>query len=132
MRICAECAACCRSLIVEELSKPTNTKCRFQDIGCLVYHNRPKSCRGFDCAWKINMIGFESESMRPDRCGIVATPCSTDHGTGLALFEVWLDAAIDSRIQDIIIKYNKRYPIMIVPPSGNKGNLFDIHGALCE
>jgi Fe-S-cluster containining protein len=69
---CGSCSVCCVAPPIVELEKPTWETCKNLVSGCkgcLVYEDRPKSCRTFDCAWRRspNM----PSRFRPDRCGIM-------------------------------------------------------------
>lgn len=54
VRECGECTLCCKLLGVDELRKPVNKWCPHCDVGkgCLIYEDRPQSCRDFMCLWK--------------------------------------------------------------------------------
>ena len=75
MRDCGACTACCHSLGVDELQKPTFLSCEhIGPRGCRCYHTRPASCRSFQCLW---LLGMLDEADRPDRLGVIF--CSTHH-----------------------------------------------------
>lgn len=70
-RRCGSCSLCCKVLHVVELHKPPGKWCLHcapGKGGCLVYADRPPSCRAFDCAW-LRGAGLEEE--RPDKIGLV-------------------------------------------------------------
>jgi len=71
MQECGECTLCCTVLGVDELFKPPGEECRHLDNKkrCLDYEERPKTCKEFDCAWRLEfMVGDE---LRPDKIGVV-------------------------------------------------------------
>jgi hypothetical protein len=69
-RSCGACTACCKTHLVEEISKPAGTWCSHcvAGTGCAVYVTRPGSCREFSCQW---LLGYGPEEERPDRTRIV-------------------------------------------------------------
>jgi hypothetical protein len=68
-RECGQCTACCRVMIVPELSKPANIKCQYADNGCKMYDHRPPTCREWNCLW---VQGKFSNSQRPDKVKFVS------------------------------------------------------------
>lgn len=69
MRKCGTCTACCVIPAVPELAKPPGFTCLHCDgKGCLIYEQRPPSCRNFECAW---LQGEMPEWMRPDKVGVM-------------------------------------------------------------
>lgn len=64
MRECGDCTLCCTVLEVPEFQKRPMNCCSHCDKGCSIYHNRPTSCRNFECLW---LQGDLSEAMRPDK-----------------------------------------------------------------
>lgn len=69
MQECGECTACCYACKVVELNKKRYTPCKYADKGCKVYHDRPKSCREYQCAWLTQPK--VAISLRPDKCGMI-------------------------------------------------------------
>jgi len=123
VRICGECTACCKSVALPEFNKATNEPCEHLREGCGIHETRPESCRAFQCAWLSKMTGFKDESMRPDRCGVVAAVGPTEHGRGVYFYSVWKGATDEDRIQSIMRIYNLRFPILLVSHTGNRGGL---------
>jgi hypothetical protein len=74
VRQCGACQECCEQLGVKELGKPHRTRCQHEgDQKCLIYDARPDSCGRFACFWLMGMVG--DEDLRPDRSGLVISPC---------------------------------------------------------
>jgi uncharacterized protein len=73
--VCGDCTMCCKLLAVKELDKPARTDCLhiIQGVatrpGCSIYHQRPKSCKVFDCLW-LQEDDMPAE-LRPDRSHVV-------------------------------------------------------------
>ena len=62
---------CCKVMSIEELKKPPSIWCPHCEIakGCMIYEERPQSCRDFQCLWlKDERL---PESMRPDKTKVV-------------------------------------------------------------
>ncbi|MCC8963217.1 YkgJ family cysteine cluster protein [Bradyrhizobium sp. Pear76] len=70
IRECGSCTLCCKVLEVTDLGKPVNTICN--DIlaggGCEIYHDRPRQCRSFSCAW---LQGYLEDDWFPETTGMV-------------------------------------------------------------
>ena len=75
MHSCGTCTACCKIMIVEELSKPSNTWCRHCKIGegCEIYESRPDACRVYECVWLQSQRGGKPLplALRPDKSRVV-------------------------------------------------------------
>jgi hypothetical protein len=70
-RGCGDCQVCCTVVGVQELHKPSWTRCANQcAIGCAIYPERPTTCRGYSCLWAAGLLSGE-EDRRPDRLGIL-------------------------------------------------------------
>jgi len=71
MQECGGCTACCWAFRVTEAGKQAQEKCQYEKHGCTIYHDRPKVCRDYECAWltqpKISI------DLRPDKCGAIFT-----------------------------------------------------------
>lgn len=54
-RACGSCSLCCKVMVIAELAKPAGTWCPNCKVGtgCVIYDERPPSCRGFLCGWLI-------------------------------------------------------------------------------
>ena len=74
---CGECTACCSGLLsgvahghVFYPGRPCFFKAK---SGCSIYEDRPESpCKSYRCGYLIHP--FFPEWMRPDQCGVIATP----------------------------------------------------------
>ncbi len=75
---CGGCTLCCKLFDIPDLHKPAYTKCEhcIENVGCNIYNNRPRCCRGFNCAWLQN-VGAPIE-LRPDKCKIIFEKISDD------------------------------------------------------
>jgi len=84
-RTCGDCIACCSYMIIKEINKLGLTPCQHAELisnltaklaftgkskcgNCKIYEFRPKSCKGYECAW---LWGYGKEEDRPDRCGMI-------------------------------------------------------------
>lgn len=67
-RDCGDCHACCIHLRLDD--RPAHVRCNklLLDGRCSCYAERPDACRDFYCLWR---LGFVSEAMRPDKCGVL-------------------------------------------------------------
>src|SRR5579864_2123558 len=56
-RSCGTCSLCCKVFAVQELSKPAGQWCihAVARSGCRNYDNRPRACRQFLCAWRLDV-----------------------------------------------------------------------------
>ena len=70
------CTACCYAFPVVELGKGPMTECKHADGGCLIYEDRPQSCRECFCAWVTQPAA--SENLLPDKCGVIFEKISDD------------------------------------------------------
>jgi hypothetical protein len=97
-RPCGECSACCTALAVVEIEKEAGTACCHigqEGKGCSIYPDRPRSCRDFQCLWR---IGAGRDDERPDRVGIVLDTTRPGHAghPGMVALEAWPGAFEDS------------------------------------
>lgn len=67
-RSCGDCTVCCTLCYVPEFDKGEGIKCKHCDKGCMIYKDRPVSCRKYECAWR---KGELPDHMRPDKCGVM-------------------------------------------------------------
>lgn len=69
-RECGNCTLCCKMLGVAELKKEQNKWCVHCKIhkGCMIYSERPESCRDFNCLW---LMGILPENLYPKDVGVV-------------------------------------------------------------
>jgi len=91
-RSCGTCSLCCKVYPVQELDKPAGRWCAHcvPGSGCAVHPDRPRSCRQFFCAWRLDPnLGSE---WKPEVCRFVlstepahpALMVMVDPGTPLA------------------------------------------------
>ncbi len=97
-RPCGECSACCTALGVAEIKKDAGIACCHigqEGKGCSIYPDRPRSCRDFQCLWR---IGAGTDDERPDRVGIVLNTTLPDHPghPAMVALEAWPGAFEDS------------------------------------
>ena len=73
-RTCGTCSLCCKLPYVRELNKSIDTWCKHANPGrggCLIYPDRPASCRSFICGW---LSGAEvGDEWFPARCKMFIT-----------------------------------------------------------
>jgi hypothetical protein len=61
---------CCSALEIEELDKPAGPLCGNScAAGCVIYRDRPKVCRAFECEWLTSRA--MPAHFRPDRIGVL-------------------------------------------------------------
>jgi len=55
-RNCGDCTLCCKVMAIEEIAKPAGQWCSHckPGRGCLVYDDRPRECRAFNCLWLVD------------------------------------------------------------------------------
>jgi hypothetical protein len=73
-RTCGTCSLCCKLPYVRELNKSIDTWCKHASPGhggCLIYPDRPASCRSFICGW-LPGAGIGDEWF-PARCKMFIT-----------------------------------------------------------
>lgn len=76
VRECRECTACCSTMSIPSLDKPSCRKCKHQSSSCDIYESRPKECSTYSCWWR---RGFGEEADRPDKLGVILdAACSTN------------------------------------------------------
>ena len=73
---CEECTVCCTTCRVKELAKAAGDKCSHCSTKCDIYHDRPRECRTFQCAY--SQMTDVSVLMRPDNLGVVFERLDTD------------------------------------------------------
>lgn len=98
---CGECTACCTSLHVPELDKPEGTPClnlRSDGPGCASYDIRPKSCRDFNCLWRLGLLELGD---RPDKTGVIfdITAAGSRYGRQCLVAREVREGAIDTIMQ---------------------------------
>jgi hypothetical protein len=76
-RSCGECTACCVEPAIDtpELRKLPRVPCTHcTGTGCAIYAARPPVCRTHFCGWFV--LGDLGEEWRPDRSGVLISPCA--------------------------------------------------------
>ena len=95
-RPCEGCTECCTLLGVTDLEPPKMRMLPCKHLspdandgkpGCAVYVNRPHSCSGFACAWKMPELSQMPEALRPDKCGIVCQVEVQDNVPAMVCYE---------------------------------------------
>jgi uncharacterized protein len=80
-RTCGTCSLCCKLPYIAELNKPIDTWCKHAARGgggCLIYADRPHTCRGFVCGWLAGELAIDDDWF-PARCKMIITPRSAKH-----------------------------------------------------
>lgn len=79
-RACGSCAMCCKVFKIADLNKPAGRWCvnARAGVGCVIYDERPRSCRTFECMWLSSPT--LSDAWKPDRARFVV---SFESGGGL-------------------------------------------------
>lgn len=80
-RTCGTCSLCCKLPYIAELSKPIDTWCKHAARGaggCLIYADRPHTCRGFVCGWLAGELAINDDWF-PARCKMFITPRHPKH-----------------------------------------------------
>ena len=79
---CGECTLCCSLLPVLEINKKAGTMClHCGDSGCLIYDERPESCRVFNCAY--HQANKADLQLSPNNCGVIFEKIADDIMLGL-------------------------------------------------
>ena len=79
---CGTCTLCCSLLPVSEIDKKAGTMCvHCGGSGCLIYDERPESCRKFQCAY--SQVKNADTKLRPDHCGVLFEKVKGDVMLGL-------------------------------------------------
>lgn len=137
-RKCGDCQLCCKLLPVRELDKGANTRCAHQRVGkgCLIYAQRPPSCRLWSCLWYADAEAA-GDMRRPDRTHYVVDPMpdyveGIDNGETyrIDVVQVWCDplfpdAHRDPALRDYLrrknrvalVRYSASEAMMIFPPA---------------
>jgi hypothetical protein len=72
-RECGACNVCCVALTIDdpELQKVQGYRCKnaLPDNSCAIYPTRPRTCRGFNCGWRL--LKWVKPTLRPDRSGVL-------------------------------------------------------------
>ena len=55
-RLCGDCTLCCKLMYVGDINKAAGKWCPDckPGVGCSRYEDRPASCKGFYCDWRLN------------------------------------------------------------------------------
>ena len=142
-RECGGCTACCTLVPVYEISKPANTKCKYQYFkGCRLYHDKtamPMGCQLWSCRWLAN--DDTGDLPRPDRAhyvidilpDFIRITNEDQTETEMPVIQIWIDpkhpdawrtdefrAYMDRRGAEgnaILIRNGNASAICIFPPS---------------
>ena len=72
-RECGGCNVCCVALTIDDpaLRKAQGYRCKnaMADNLCAIYHDRPQTCRAFECGWRV--LKWVRDTLRPDRSGVL-------------------------------------------------------------
>jgi len=91
-RECGSCLLCCKLPYLAELNKPIDTWCKHAapGRGCLIYAERPGSCRGFICGW---LSGHVDDIWFPARCKMIIAQRVPKHSVAEQGMAVTVDPA---------------------------------------
>lgn len=121
-RSCGDCQACCTTLGIKELDKPTRTRCPNQGDGCCtIYEDRPPTCRGYECLWRLGILEGD-ERRRPDNLGVIfdfRSEKETIRSIGdvqcIQATEVWPGAFRQTNIDWLLRQLATRFPVVVQP-----------------
>jgi hypothetical protein len=118
-RQCGQCDECCTLLAVEEIDKPTDTRCPHLIKGfhvggkCGIHDSRPAECRKFVCGW---LGGILPAKYRPDRIGIVVYFRDSEEGPGICLAETRAGALDSVAGQELAARVRQQGRRLILRP----------------
>ncbi len=131
MRECDGCTVCCTVKSIDELHKPTFTRCP-NDCGgaCAIYGKHPASCQAYSCLWLKEKL---PEECKPDKCGVMLDFI----GGVLRIYEIEAGALIETveglsvtlkefpipkAARVMLFPHNRRVPIreLIIPTMNGK------------
>lgn len=118
-RKCGMCRACCTTMRVPELKKPAKVACKHVcGDGCAIYDERPATCQGYQCAWK---LGYFTMDDRPDRIGMVFSfECDMGYSKRLLVAdEVWPGARLESRPDALILQQHRDQLVLVRSKDGS-------------
>ena len=138
-RECGTCNLCCKLLPVRDIAKPAGVRCKHtkHKRGCMIYADRPFSCRTWSCRW---MSDYSTVGLpRPDRAHyvidmvydhIVIKPHDGSDSSKITVLQVWVDPAFPDAhrapyLQQMgekyrvaaIIRFDSRKALVVFPPS---------------
>lgn len=95
-RACGDCKACCEGQLIGQAHGNffgCGKACVFlTDAGCGIYDNRPKVCRGFQCAWSQHLL---PEDLRPDKCKLLVSVVKNKDEQYFQIIELDLHVSFD-------------------------------------
>ena len=115
-RNCGKCQVCCVAFRIDELKKPSFTRCRNQgNEGCTIYKSRPTPCREFKCMW---LQGVGAKDDRPDKTGsMLASRNHDEYGPWVSLHVVDQKALTKRRVKNMLIELIKRTVVIEFMPT---------------
>jgi hypothetical protein len=129
--MCSKCSLCCTMLEVPELNKPIGQKCIYNIDLCVIYDNRPDSCKKFECGWLKHNLNFK---LRPDKCHVIFEKIFINP-IYIALVDPeypdsWKDDMVFTLINEmirtnyaVVIKINNKLEKFFVPKKQTKDNV---------
>jgi hypothetical protein len=118
-RACDDCTACCTTMAVPELAKPSGTPCpHLTASGCGIYAERPVSCRHFRCAWLARDSALLTTALRPDRSGLVVWQERTRHGVTVVAQETRAGASRTGRAPVLLRELAVARPLVVRDTAG--------------
>jgi len=111
-----------------EINKGTYETCEHLcEAGCVIYAERPTSCRTFECQWlrgALEVDGVIDTEMRPDACGVIFDyQPGTAFGDVFTAWEVEPGASASGHARSIIKGLEERFLVIVMTcgPDGGKG-----------
>ena len=124
---CGACTACCTVLGVNSIGKAPHTPCEHliqigrvfpgqRPYGCSVYHERPRECKHFQCAYLMGCFGNQVPQYRPDKMGLMiqAPHASSPLADSLICWELRPDACDTGVGKEFLDELTKRCLVFII------------------
>lgn len=127
LRDCGDCILCCITQKVIEIDKPEGEKCKYcANNGCLIYDERPMSCRTFHCLWKFRKLFKDKHNeRRPDRLFALIIAKKEINGYSPALQFNALDRKIFEKddIKELVENFRKEGFNVALVVAGKRNNI---------
>jgi hypothetical protein len=121
MRECGDCQLCCQGLLIGSARGSffgNMTPCKYLENECVIYEERPETCRRFYCAWAQELF---PEWMQPNKIGVIV---SVENKGNIQYLNVISSKEVDSIVLDEINKFtntnNTFFKVTKVIPIGTR------------